>query len=220
MILKTKKKQLEALQAQWGKTKRFGFNFSLIREYFDLKPSINPQAQLNDRSVNDLDVHPFFEFLDRTRSAPGQQVLYRNIRQLSPSRIDLDKQEKWIHHFTQNEHARWESQLLLDKLADPDDYYFPYMLFGKLPDRPKYYILLRVLQVLFFLGLFAAFIDRIFVLGLVLVFAINLMLHYREKAQIGVLSRVFARLGRLNNLAHKLIPFSPIGKGDEKVLRE
>lgn len=220
MILKTKKKQIEALQTQWGKTKRFGFNFGLIREYFDLKPSINPQAQLNDRSVNDLDVHPFFEFVDRTRSAPGQQVLYRNIRQQSPSRIDLDKQEKWVHHFTQKENARWESQLLLDKLADPDDYYFPYMLFGKLPDRPKHYTLLRVLQVLFFLGLFAAFMNRIFVLGLVLVFTINLTLHYREKAQIGVLSRVFARLGRLNGLARKLIPYSPTVEGDEKVLRK
>lgn len=220
MILKTKKKQLEALQTQWGKVKGFGFNWSLIREYFDLKPISNTRAQLNDRSVNDLDIHPFFEFIDRTRSAPGQQLLYHNIRQLSPSRIDLDKQENWVQHFTQEENARWQSQLLLGKLADPDDYYFPYMLFGKLPDRPKYYALLRVLQILFFLGLFAAFINRIYVLGLVLIFAINLMLHYREKAQIGVLSRVFARLGRLNGLAKKLIPYSPIVEYDEKDLRK
>lgn len=220
MILKTKKKLLEALQTQWGKTKGFGFNFSLIREYFDLKPTTNTTAALNERSVNDLDIHPFFEFIDRTCSAPGQQVLYHNIRQLSPAKGNLEKQEKWVQHYKQDETARWESQLLLGQLASPNDYYFPYMLFGKLPQRPKYYPILRVLQLLFFAGLFAAFIDRVFVLGLVLVFTINLVLHYREKAQIGVLSRVFSRLGRLNNLAKKLIAFCPASKEESDHHRE
>lgn len=212
--------QLQVLQTQWGKIKEFGFNFSLIREYFDLKPASEATAPLNERSVNDLDIHPFFEFIDRTTSAPGQQVLYHNIRQLSPTRDSLEKQEKWVQHYTQGESARWESQLLLGQLATPDDYYFPYMLFGKLPQRPKYYHLLRVLQLLFFVGLFAAFLNRVFVLGLALVFAVNLLLHYREKAQIGALSRVFSRLGRLNNLAKKLIAFCPASKEEGDLQRE
>ncbi|MBX2875613.1 MAG: hypothetical protein KTR30_26080 [Saprospiraceae bacterium] len=220
MILKTKKQQLQALQSQWGKPKKFGFNFSLIQEYFDLKPVAAPQAQVNDRAVTDLDIHPFYEFIDRSCSAPGQQVLYYNIRQLSPTKGELKKQEEWVQHYTQAETARWQSQLLLGQLAAPDDYYFPYMLYGKLPTRPKYFPVLRILQLLFFVGLFAAFINRVFVLGLVLVFAINLLLHYREKVQIGTLSRVFSRLGRLNNIAKKLIPFCPLSQEESDLLRE
>lgn len=214
MIFSSQKKQLKAIQEQWGKTKYGGFNFSLIQEYFDLKPSV-PRNQINDRSVNDLDLHPFFEYLDRTRSAPGQQLLYANIRNLSPIKGSLEKQENWVQFYTHETDKRWAAQQLLDQLNSPNDYYFPYMLYGELPKKPKYFPLFWILQLLFFLSLFATFVDKAFVLLLALIFSINLFLHYREKAQIGALSKVFSRLGRLNYLAKKLVSISPLEPEDD-----
>lgn len=210
MIFLSRKKRLKAIQEQWAKTKLGGFNFSLIQEYFDLKLAAANRSQVNDRSVNDLDLHPFFEYIDRTRSAPGQQLLYANLRQLSPTHGDMEKQENWVQFYTHEVEKRWPALQLLNQLNKPNDYYFPYMLYGELPKKPKYFFLFSILQLLFFLSLFATFIDKAFVLLLALIFSINLFLHYREKGQIGVLSKVFSRLGRLNFLAKKLQPISPL----------
>jgi len=45
-------------------------------------------------------------------------------------------------------------------------------------------------------------------------------LHYREKAQIGALSKVFSRLGRLIFTAKKLRPISPLATDESNSIRE
>lgn len=214
------KKQIAALKAQWGLPKSHNFNFNQVQEFFHLKPSSQAQNQLDERAVNDLDIHPFFTFIDRTKSAPGQQVLYNNIRELSPGKNTLDKQEKWVQFYLQVEEERWRSQEQLAKLGAANDYYFPYMLYGKLPKKSKYFNIFWVLQILFFISLFATIINKAFVLLLALVFSINLFLHYREKAQIGALSKVFSRLGRLIFTAKKLRPISPLAIDENNSIRD
>ncbi|MEZ5038764.1 MAG: hypothetical protein R2828_02700 [Saprospiraceae bacterium] len=197
------------LKAEWGKPKETYFSFGLIEKYFSSKPSDPGPYTLGERAVDDLDFHAFFSFVDRTNSAIGQQYLYYRLRHLNQPKAELEKLEEQINYYVQDEERRINIQQLLLKVSTTKDYYFPDILYGSLPAKLRYLWLIRLLQILFFAGLLASLIHKMFFIPLLLVFAINVFLHYQHKNRIGNFAIIFGRLRYLTQLSRKLLKYTP-----------
>lgn len=211
------KKRIAQLKADWGKPKKETFNYNLIEEYFSLKPSGESPYQLKDRAVEDLDFMSFFEFIDRTNSAIGQQYLYYKLRQLNATPAHLEQLEERIQHYHKAEEKRLNLQLALIKINQKSDYYLPFIIYGQLPEKMKHLWAIRLLQLLFFAGILATAINTAFLLPLILIFGINAFLHYRAKGEIGFFTSVFSRLGAVTHITKKILPEAGLNSKQEAV---
>ena len=72
------KKELKKIRSDWGKEKTVYRNYDLIENFSQLTTTV-PFHQLNQQTINDLDIHELFAFIDRTNSKPGQQYLYNKL---------------------------------------------------------------------------------------------------------------------------------------------
>jgi len=212
-------KRIALLKAEWGKPKEEAFNYNLIEEYFSLKPSGESPYQLKDRAVEDLDFLSFFEFIDRTNSAIGQQYLYYKLRQLNTTPAHLEQLEERIQHYSKEEEKRIVLQLALIKINQKSDYYLPFIIHGKLPEKMKHLWVIRLLQLLFFAGILATSINTAFLLPLILIFGINAFIHYRAKGEIGFFTSVFSRLGAVTHITKKILPEAGLSSSEEAVYR-
>lgn len=82
-LLKRKKSQVEIEQfrSEWGKPKsKFktnSFNFISIRMYASVvKENFH---RITDQTIEDIDFHRLFKFIDRTTSRVGQQYLFKKV---------------------------------------------------------------------------------------------------------------------------------------------
>ena len=213
------KKRIALLKAEWGKPKKETFNYNLIEEYFSLKPSGASPYQLKDRAVEDLDFFNFFEFIDRTNSAIGQQYLFYKLRQLNNTPANLQRLEERVQHYNKEEEKRLDLQLALININQKFDYYLPFIIYGQLPEKMKHLWVIRLLQLLFFAGILATFINTAFLLPLILIFGINSFIHFRAKGEIGFFTSVFSRLGAVTQITKKILPEAGLSSSEEAVYR-
>ncbi|MFK8102223.1 MAG: DNA mismatch repair protein MutS [Saprospiraceae bacterium] len=206
--------ELETIKAK----PKDSFNFAVIQEYFSLNDMETTEYTLSDRSVEDLDFHDFFASIDRTTSAVGQQYLYDRLRRLETSEAKAAALESELNFYTQDEKRTVALQKILSQLSTSNDYYFPFLIFGDLPPRLNFFSVIRVLQMITFLSIFASIFYPSFLLLLILIFGINLFLHYWHKMRIGNFAAIFARLVRLTKTAKQLLVYTQPEKGIDATL--
>ncbi|MBK8290710.1 MAG: hypothetical protein IPK96_06885 [Flammeovirgaceae bacterium] len=79
------KKKIEQIRAAWGKPKTDSFDFDNIRRYSDAVKE-NTFHRLTDQTIEDIDLHGLFTFIDRSTSKVGQQLLFKNYWNLATLR--------------------------------------------------------------------------------------------------------------------------------------
>lgn len=200
-----KKKLIKKLKDNWAKPKGDTGNLHLVEDYFLSKHEEDTSYVLNDRAAQDLDFSTFYNYLDRTTSAIGQQYLYAQLRDLDCRKRDLDQSEKLIEFYTKEEDKRLSTQIILNELSKPNDYYFPFLMFGKLPDKLKYFGIIKALQFIMIAGVIIGFVYPIVFIPLIIVFAVNVFLHYWHRSRIGNFANIFSRLSRLTKISRKLL---------------
>jgi len=199
----------QKIKQQWGLPKKSrNFDFNLIDQYHYFKDE-DETYELNEKTLIDLDFHDYFKFIDRTSSAVGQQYLFYKLMKNCSNNEELEKLEKRISYFNSNPIARLNSQLTLKKLSKSTDFYFPFLIYGELPAKMGHYWIIRLLQILFVLSLFLCIKFPAFLLAIVLIFTVNLALHYLHKSRIGNFTVYFSRLVKLSKTLKGLLTHVP-----------
>jgi hypothetical protein len=133
------KKKIEQIRAAWGKPKTDSFDFDNIRRYSDAVKE-NTFHRLTDQTIEDIDLHGLFTFIDRSTSKVGQQLLFKKL--LEPGNATEDPQAGFTKMFEEDKKLREAIQLELLKLSHGDAYYISTLLQDKLLEKPKWFNLL------------------------------------------------------------------------------
>ena len=123
-------------------------NFDLGRAaaYHRLLPPAARSGALDDRTWEDLDLDAVFTALDRTASEPGRQVLYHLLRTPVLVEAPLLRFEAAVQALSTDEMAV-RTEAALRRLADPRAGYLVELLFGELPERPRFWWCFPILTV-------------------------------------------------------------------------
>src|SRR5690606_9897477 len=127
--------EVEGIRLNWGNPKsKSYFHFARISRYADaLKEDFH---RLTDQTIEDIDFHKLFKFIDRTTSKVGQQFLYKKVGQ--PTENGADQSEALIKLFNDDIVLREKVQLQLLKLSDDDAYHIVSLLGNTFLERPKW----------------------------------------------------------------------------------
>ncbi len=152
-----------------------------------------------------MDLDKVFSFIDRTSSKIGQQYLYNKIRVIR-SQNELIRFHSLSKAFQNNNETREECQALLSKLNNPETYALEELINGEQIEKPKIMWLIYLLSLSSVILIILGFIYPLFFLGLVPVFLINMVFHYKNKADIGLYLGSINELSKALFISKKLIP--------------
>ncbi len=211
---KRQKKLLQKIRDDWGKPNNAGRNYNLIENFSALTTTI-PFHQLTAQTITDIDLHAVFAFIDRTNSKPGQQYLFNKLIKPTDNIDELENFNKQINFFTANKAAREEAQLLLSPLNHHDAYYITNLLDNTLLDKPKWSVLFAIDSTLVIIMLLLSLKFPVLLLWLMIPFAINIFLYFRNKNTTAKFNQSFPQLNSLINVAKlfikKDLPFDKAG---------
>lgn len=184
-----KKKRLiklkEYLINHWGKPKTDKyFNFFSIKQYFENNSHKNKAFHLiTNSTVNDLDLEEVFKFIDRTSSKIGQQFLYYKLRTI-PKKEQLNSFSLLTELFKYDSKLRLKTQLQLSKLNTHSNYDFEVLVNNKPLEKPTYYKYVYALSIAALIFSVLSFFKPVFILPIILIFAINTVIHFKNKQNV------------------------------------
>jgi len=199
-----KKEKREQLLQSFGNIKDDYFNFEQIEDYFQKKDNSDAFQVLSDKTCNDLDFQELFMFVDRTNSKIGQQFLYNKLRTIQNNSEFTEKHENLITKFSENDDFRVNIQTHLQKLNSNEAYYITSLFQDKHINKPKWFFIVWILTFASLLFLVLMFFKSHFLLPLIVVFIINIVIHYRNKKNLFQYLASLPQLLRLNKLAKEL----------------
>jgi DNA mismatch repair ATPase MutS len=209
-----KKRLLQKLRDSWGVPKDEDFDFNVIGRFARLE-SDNAFHKLSDQTINDIDFHKLFAFLDRTTSRVGQQFLYRQVSQPTNSIEDLKKFDESVNLLSKNASLREQIQFDLIKLNSYDAHSISLLLRDKLIEKPIWhkYIWLNTAFIVTLLLLATKFPAVLIFLLAPIMF--NMFLHYWNKnntfqfvksfPQLSLLMEVSKRINQLDLLRKEIV---------------
>jgi DNA mismatch repair ATPase MutS len=196
------KGQLKGLRSSWGQPKIESPDFDSISRYAEVDDA-RAFHRLTAQTIQDIDFHGLFAFIDRTTSKVGQQFLYKKV--IEPTDNIDRRSEDLIDVLTIDRQLREEIQLELLKLNNSGAYYIPSLLKGKVLEKPKWFGLL-ILDVLIVTLLFIlSFKFQALLLWLLIPITLNIFLHYWNKGNTFQFLRSFPQLNNLINVSRMLI---------------
>lgn len=197
-----RKKKVEDIRTAWGNPKNESFDFDNICKYADIVNK-NGFHRLTDQTIEDIDFHGLFTYVDRTTSKVGQQFLYKKL--IEPTNNTKDKSEFLINLFANDKRLREKVQLELLKLDNNGAYFISSLLKDKLLEKPKWFnlLILDIVALLFLTGLSFKFQTLLIVLIVPVTF--NMFLHYWNKGNTFQFLRSFPQLSNLINVSKVLL---------------
>lgn len=204
MINNRKRKNKEKLLQAFGAIKDDSFNFDQIESYFRKKDHSDALQVLSDKTCNDLDFRELFMFSDRTNSKVGQQYLYNKLRTIPLDSNSLVLTEKLIEHFTQNTDSRTDIQTQLANLNEYEAFYITALFQDDHINPPKWFPVIQLLSFTSILSIILLFFNQLMLFVLIVVFIINLGIHYWNKRNLNRYISSIPQLLRLNKVAREL----------------
>jgi len=160
---------------------------------------------LDDRTWSDLDMDLVFSRVDRTLSAPGEQILYSLLRRPLLNSSGLEERRRWIELFSRDSALRENCRSILAKIGRNGGEALPELLWsdphGKIP---KAFLLKLLPALLLGFGILLLFNQSWAWYGQAAVLLVNMIIHYRSKRTIGEYFASMRYLGRMIAWARKL----------------
>ena len=195
--------EIEQIRSAWDNPKTNSFHFVSIRKYADVvKEEFH---RLTDQTIEDIDFHRLFIFIDRTTSKVGQQFLFKKV--IEPTDKVEDQSEKFIELFTDDKDLREGIQLELLKLSDPDAYYISSLLLLRdtLLVKPKWFKLITLDVIIVSCLIILSFKFPGFLIILLFPIIVNMFLHIWNKNNTLQFTRSIPQLNLLINVSKGLI---------------
>lgn len=169
---------IEKIRMLWGHPKsKNQFDFIKIGKYADLVKE--KYHRLSDQTIQDIDFHKLFTYIDRTTSRIGQQYFYKKV--LEPNdKLDEDH-EKLIQLFSSNKSLREEIQLQLIKLDNDNSYHITSLFRNSFLEKPKWLNLLAFDLFIIVALIILSFQYQILLIILIIPFSINMVIHSWNK---------------------------------------
>lgn len=146
---------LAELREGWGKPVDQERDMDFIRMYHDLVAV--PETTVGETTWQDLALDELFAKVDRTRSLPGRQVLYHQMRTYLDDDTRLAERTRQYRQFRQEAGLREQIQLALRPLESRRAGWLAPLLVSPLPDRPRHawrWYALSALSLTCLMGLF------------------------------------------------------------------
>lgn len=208
-----RKNLLNSLINNWSKPKDFSNSrFNLIEKYY-----INTEHEdevfhrISDRTTSDLDLDDVFEVIDRTNSKIGEQYLYYKIRNIGDQNSLSDFHDLTLL-FEENESLRLKTQVELTNINYHKSYYFEELVTSKPMEKPKILWLVYALTILTLLCMCFGFYYPILFLFIVPIFAINTVLHYKNKWRISSYINAVSQLPYVLSVSRNITSYPEIKK--------
>jgi len=204
--LRTVEKNLERIKTKWGRPVNSRRNFKMIATYLN---GTDDPAKLSPAIGEDLDLNNIFNYVDRTNSKPGKQVLYKKLYTPVTSFEELFKFDKKIEsvNFPRPDLERIE--LDIANLNSPDAYYIADLFLEhhelSLPSLMALYVRISWLAIV---GLAVSLFIVPAIVPLVVLVALligNIALHYGTRSKISSYTRTLPQLIILHSVARKLL---------------
>lgn len=139
------------------------------------------KSAIDDITWNDLNMDDIFKKINNTQSSAGAEVLYDILRNPLYENEKLNKRDKLIEYFRNNEKERKEVQYILGKLGKSKDMYTTGCLFNKLDLSKNRLLQYRILSLIPLLSLILVFFNRYFLILLALSVVYNVYLSQNNK---------------------------------------
>lgn len=210
-----KKKRLSILKNtllnNWGQPKKeIHFNFNSISKYFINNTHKNKAFHvISEKTQLDLDINELFKFIDRTSSKIGQQYLYYKIRTVGSIK-NLSKFSSLTNCFLTNKKLRIECQLHLSQLNSTNAYDLEDLLNGLQVKKSKIVWLVYLLNFSTILLFCLSFYNPIYLSFIIPIYIINMLLHYKNKANVNYYISGVNQLSIALRAAKKLSTFKEI----------
>lgn len=192
------------------------YDFSKIAKYFDGMDNCDAFQVISDRTVNDLDLHDVFQYLDYTSSKVGQQHLYSCIRTIPKDSARIEKLEKSVSLFSANPKLTDFTVQQMSRLKRTEAYYIQSLFNEAHLQKPKWFWLIKVLFAITLLLFACVFFIPQLVVAIVIVLLVNMGVHYWNKRNLFRYSSAILQLLILMDVAEKLNKVPAI-KGAAKV---
>lgn len=185
------------------------FVFADISAYYQLLKVPNFQ-KISDKTFEDLDLEEVFMLLDRTNSKVGQQYFYQQLRTIYNDKSVAEKHQDITHYFQLNSNAKKEvNQALLN--LDHLTAFEIHSLFQKpLPTSPDWILWAYALGFFGITSLISTFFYPIISVLFVVVFAINLFIHLKNKREMDEFTTSFNQLLPLIQISSLIYKKHPI----------
>lgn len=131
-----RRNRLAELREAWGKPVEQERDMDFIRMYHDLVAE--PEATVDETTWQDLALDEVFAQVDRTRSLPGRQVLYHQMRTYLRDEAPLAERTRQYRLFRQDAALREAIQLTLRPLESRRAGWLAPLLVSPLPERPRH----------------------------------------------------------------------------------
>lgn len=219
-------KLLQRLRSEWGISDlKKDRDFSAARSVFDLGE--RPETIIDDRTWSDLTMDAVFTRLDRTLTSPGMQTLYRLLRLPEANDLErLEKRRRVIRGFQEQAQVREEVQLILSGMERRIGGGLAALLWDTPSVKPRHPLwFYRVMFILALVSPLSLLLSPRFVLAVVLIFQINMYLHFSIQKEIRAYFEGVRSLRQLIHTAKKLARLSSPVLGElpaavEKALQE
>lgn len=212
-----KKKDIERLKEAFGKPKDDPFNFKMIKKYFRNKDNSKKFQVLSDKTCNDLDFDELFAFLDRTNSRIGRQYLYNRLRTISINSKQTELEEDIISKLYNDVNLRISTQKRLEKLKNYNAYYITSLFQENHIDPPKWFLAVKLLSFTSLMSLILGFFNPMFFMVLLVVFIVNLGIHFWNKQNLAQYVNSIPQLLKLSNVAAHLLANEDLKKINPKL---
>ena len=180
MFKHTKNRKAELLQS-FGQPDIDDVHIDLISDYFQKKDKTGAYHVISDKTSADLDLDTMFQYLDRTSSPVGKQVLYNKVRTICLHHEGEDKKEALIRKFMSDPEFRVSVQMKLQKLDHKNGYYITSLFQDEHINPPKWFNAIRFLSFTSIVSLILLPFNINFLFILLAVFGINTIIHYWNK---------------------------------------
>lgn len=193
------------MKSDTGKVKAGYFHLGHIEKFFAKADLQDAFQVISDRTFKDLDLEDVFRFIDRTQSRIGQQYLYYLLRCIPPNGKRSEQMEDRVNVFLQNPDMRAFVSTELSKLSEPGAYHVCSLFQGKHIEAPAWLLLIQALSGISVLLILLSFLFPQLWVALILVFPINMGIHYWNKTNIYQYSSSIPQLVLMNQVARKIL---------------
>ena len=198
--------KLLLVQTSWGKEEKRKRDFSVIRKLHDSTGPDDFAYQVDDQTWQDLHFDLLYSKIDRTFTVPGEAFLYRLLRSPLINEKHLKDRDALIKVFQDDISIREKLRMIFHQKGRDRFGEITTLLWDEIPPVKPYHLLFTVLGYASFLALLTPFfIGYNSIVVIMVLFAINSYVHYRENRKYSNFLPAITQLGVLLRTAKKIV---------------
>lgn len=199
-------KKLLQVQVSWGSEEKRKRDFSVIRKLNDATGLEDYAYRVDDQTWQDLHFDLLYTQIDRTLTVPGEAVLYRLLRSPLLDEKKLKARDAIIKAFQDDINFREKCRMIFHQEGRERFGEITALLWDKISPVKPHHHLYTVLGYASYLSLVTpVFIGYNGIVVILLVFAANSYVHYRENREYSNFLPAITQLGVLIRSAKKIV---------------